>query len=341
MGQISFLSKRLELILNARARLANFIGELCKFKALSDGIVFSCLRKTLDTPHLANMLMVCTIIEVCGKFLQSRKASHKRMLNLIEVMTRLKNTMPYPLYAISIVESTINSLQSCDTGYVKNTVTPTFPSASFIKPLLRSPDFDSEDKTIYGIFRSLNWENELVQMCCIVTFFQEILKIRTIFLKAWKTPFSSIEPFALFVCNISSSHPSFVHSLLNDYCELILTEIEVLFFFSCFEEMRPNTQKLVSTFHVLCVICQIAPTAKGLMSRLVEAVLTIFEFPTTNVFQRGAIASCIYFCLRHFDDLLGGSDINDLVRKRLKDLVSNYYDGFPLPKVRTSIYFAV
>ena len=111
--------------------LANFIGELCKFKAMSDGAVFSCLRKTLDNPHLANMLMVCTIIDVCGRFLLSRKASHKRMLNLIEVIARLKNTMPYPLYAISVIDSTITSLQSHDTVNIQSISDSNFP-LSFI-----------------------------------------------------------------------------------------------------------------------------------------------------------------------------------------------------------------
>ena len=110
---------------------------------------------------------------------------------------------------------------------------------------MRSPEFDSEDKTIYEAFRSLNWENE-----------SEILKVKAAFLKAWKMPFSSIKPLALFACNLLPSHPSFVHSLLNDYCEIILTEIE---------EEHPNTQKLVSTFHVLCVICQVTPSVKELM----------------------------------------------------------------------------
>ena len=127
MGQMSFLSKRPELILNARARLANFVGELCKFGALSDGAVFTCLRRTLDNPHLANMLMVCTIVDVCGRFLLNHKVSHKRMLNLIKVMSRLKNTMPYPIYAVSIIDSTIASLQGHDKEHQKDVMPPTFP----------------------------------------------------------------------------------------------------------------------------------------------------------------------------------------------------------------------
>lgn len=315
LGQISFLSKRLELILSARARLANFVGELCKFEALSDGVVFTCLRKTLDNPHLANMLMVCTIIDVCGRFLLNRKTSHKRMLNLIEVISRLKNTMPYPLYAVSIIESTITSVQSCDTGHISSaTAAPTFPTVSFTKSLLRSPEFDPDDKTIQEVFRSLDWENE-----------SEILKVRAAFLKTWKMPFSSIKPVALFVCNLLSSHPSFVHSLLNDYCEIILTEVE---------KEHPNTQKLVSTFHILCVICQVAPLVKELMPLLMEIVMKIFELPNINTFQRGAIASSIYFCLRHFEGFLEGSSTNNFLRERLTDLISNvythqnYYDTF-------------
>ena len=73
-------------------------------------------------------------------------------------------------------------------------------------------------------------------------------------LKTWKVPFPSIKAFALFVCRLLATHPSFVHSLLDDYCESILTEIE---------KERPNTQKLVSTLHVLSIICQTEPSVKG------------------------------------------------------------------------------
>lgn len=276
----------------------------------------------MDNPHLANMLMVCTIIDVCGRFLLSRKASHKRMLNLIETIARLKNTMPYPLYAISIIESTITSLQSHDTENIQSiTATPAFPSVSFIKSLLRSPEFNSEDKAIYEVFGSLNWENE-----------SEVFKIRAAFLKTWKMPFSSIRPFALFVCNLLPPHPSFVNSLLNDYCELILAEIG---------REHPNTQKLVSTFHILCLICQVAPSVGELMLPLMETVLKIFELPSTSAFQRSAIASSIYFCLRHFDDVFGGSaGAGNPMRERLDDLVSSfcihqgYYDTDHFLKVQ-------
>lgn len=71
--------------LEPRIRNMRYIGELCKFRLISFGTVFTNLKNLLDDFTHHNIDAACALIETAGGFLIRLPETHIRMENMLEV----------------------------------------------------------------------------------------------------------------------------------------------------------------------------------------------------------------------------------------------------------------
>ncbi|GMH39542.1 hypothetical protein BSKO_07440 [Bryopsis sp. KO-2023] len=77
--------------LEPRIRNMRYMGELCKFRLIHFGTVFTYLKQLLDEFTHHNIDAACALIETAGGFLIRLPETQIRMENMLEQMTRLKN----------------------------------------------------------------------------------------------------------------------------------------------------------------------------------------------------------------------------------------------------------
>lgn len=71
--------------LEPRIRNMRYIGELCKFRLIPFGTVFTNLKNLLDDFTHHNIDAACALIETAGGFLIRLPETHIRMENMLEV----------------------------------------------------------------------------------------------------------------------------------------------------------------------------------------------------------------------------------------------------------------
>ena len=75
---------------DARVRDVQILGELCKFKMVSPGIVFACLKSCTDDFIHHNIEVACQLLETCGRYLYKNPETSVRMSNTLDTIMRLK-----------------------------------------------------------------------------------------------------------------------------------------------------------------------------------------------------------------------------------------------------------
>ncbi|XP_047315537.1 regulator of nonsense transcripts UPF2-like isoform X2 [Impatiens glandulifera] len=87
----SLINKKDQMNIETKIRNIRFIGELCKFKIASPGLVFGCLKTCLDDFSHHNIDVACNLLETCRQFLYRSPETSVRMANMLEILMRLKN----------------------------------------------------------------------------------------------------------------------------------------------------------------------------------------------------------------------------------------------------------
>ena len=76
-----------EITMEPRIRNMRYIGELCKFRLMHFGTVFTFLKQLLDDFVHHNIDAACALIETAGSFLIRLPETQIRMENMLEVGT--------------------------------------------------------------------------------------------------------------------------------------------------------------------------------------------------------------------------------------------------------------
>jgi regulator of nonsense transcripts 2 len=85
-GQAKF---KKNLNLDSRMKTARYIGELSKFRVAPPIVALRCLQRCIDDFTGSNVDVACCILEVCGRYLYRMKHTSKRLVALMDTMTRL------------------------------------------------------------------------------------------------------------------------------------------------------------------------------------------------------------------------------------------------------------
>lgn len=80
-------------LLSTRLKNIRYICELTKFRVAPLHIPVRCAKLTLENFHKQNIEVLCALLEGCGRFLLTRRATSSRMASLLEVLVRKKRAL--------------------------------------------------------------------------------------------------------------------------------------------------------------------------------------------------------------------------------------------------------
>lgn len=233
-GQIRFLSKISSPAFNSRIRVSKLAGELCKFSVVTPGSIFASMKTLISSPSSHNIIMLCHILDTCGKFLFNSPESHSRIKNIINFLFKTKNN--FPQHVKYTIENTLlfSIYEVNSVPYRK--IDFFYPEYEFLKSLVRSPqtkNFNVFADQLLKCLSSIDLNNSFT--------FRKSLNVLS---KSWKISFTFI-PYTIAViskyCHINSL---FVTCLID--------QLIFLFFNFSFHE-----QKFQLAASILQCICEL------------------------------------------------------------------------------------
>lgn len=209
LGQFIFLFHRREPILGTRSRICRFIGELTKFRVMPQTSAYSMLKKCivedLTTYHID---MTAIILESCGRFLFHQPESHRRLLNLFEVIQRKRGKG----MDITHVVMLDNAMYICNPPQVMvRTKARKAPRLAYLLHLIRTELNGANAAEVFKRIRRFPWDEAECQ--------DELMRA---FLKVWKIKYSSIPLLASMLGTLRKLYPAFVVDLVDRLLEEIL-----------------------------------------------------------------------------------------------------------------------
>ena len=94
-----------QINLEAKNKVARFIGELVKFNLFPRADALNCLKMLLFDFRHHNIAMACALLECCGRFLFRSPDSHQRTKVYLETMMRKKLAMSIDSRYVTMIEN--------------------------------------------------------------------------------------------------------------------------------------------------------------------------------------------------------------------------------------------
>ncbi|XP_027902301.1 regulator of nonsense transcripts UPF2 [Vigna unguiculata] len=206
------INKKDQMNIETKIRNIRFIGELCKFKIASPGLVFSCLKACLDDFTHHNIDVACNLLETCGRFLYRSPETSIRMANMLEILMRLKNVKNLDPRHSTLVENAYYLCKPPERSARVAKVRP--PLHQYIRKLLFS---DLDKSTIEHVLRQLRklpWnECETYLLKC--------------FMKVYKGKYGQIHLIASLAAGLSRYHDEFAVAIVDEVLEEIRVGLEL------------------------------------------------------------------------------------------------------------------
>lgn len=213
VGQFVFLFHRKEPIMGTRSRICRFIGELTKFRVMSQSTTHAMLKKTiLDDLTGYNIDMTAILLEACGRFLFNQPESHRRLLNLFDVINK-KKTQGMDISQIVLLENAMymsNPPESVPLGKP-----PKPPRLQYILRLLRCDLEPANADFVFKQIRKCPWQDPACQ--------EELMRA---FVKVWRVKYSNIGLLASMVGTFKKLYPAFVVDLVDRVMEELRSCVE-------------------------------------------------------------------------------------------------------------------
>ncbi|XP_022990211.1 regulator of nonsense transcripts UPF2-like [Cucurbita maxima] len=206
------LNKKDQMNIETKIRNIRFIGELCKFKIASAGLVFSCLKACLDDFTHHNIDVACNLLESCGRFLYRSPETAVRMANMLEILMRLKNVKNLDPRHSTLVENAYYLCKPPERSARVSKVRP--PLHQYIRKLLFSDLDKSALENVLRQLRKLPWSE------CE----QYLLKC---FMKVQKGKYGQIHLLASLTSGLSRYHDEFSVAVVDEVLEEIRLGLEV------------------------------------------------------------------------------------------------------------------
>ncbi|CAH8386819.1 unnamed protein product [Eruca vesicaria subsp. sativa] len=204
--------KKDQMNIESKIRNIRFIGELCKFKIVPSGLVFSCLKVCLDDFTHHNIDVACNLLETCGRFLYRSPETTLRMTNMLDILMRLKNVKNLDPRQSTLVENAYYLCKPPERSARISKVRP--PLHQYIRKLLFS-DLDKDSITnVLKQLRKLPWSE------CE----QYILKC---FMKVHKGKYGQIHLIASLTSGLSRHHEEFAVAVVDEVLEEIRVGLEL------------------------------------------------------------------------------------------------------------------
>lgn len=152
--------------MEARIRNMRYMGELCKFRLINFGTVFTYLKQLLDDFTHMNIDAACALIETAGNYLIRLPETQARMENRLEQMNRLKNAKNLDSRHRALIENAYYQCKPPKSG-VRRKQRP--PIHEYIRHLIFSYLNEDNIEEVLKKLRRLPWnENEAFLTHCLL-----------------------------------------------------------------------------------------------------------------------------------------------------------------------------
>ncbi|KAK9096312.1 hypothetical protein Sjap_021809 [Stephania japonica] len=206
------ISKKDQMNIESKIKNIRFIGELCKFKIATPGLVFSCLKACLDDFTHHNIDVACNLLETCGRFLYRSPETTIRMANMLEILMRLKNVKNLDPRHSTLVENAYYLCKPPERSARVSKVRP--PLHQYIRKLLFSDLDKSSIEHVLRQLRKLPWnECEPYLLKC--------------FMKVHKGKYSQVHLIASLTAGLSRYHDEFAVAVVDEVLEEIRLGLEL------------------------------------------------------------------------------------------------------------------
>ncbi|TYG65814.1 hypothetical protein ES288_D06G217100v1 [Gossypium darwinii] len=206
------INKKDQMNIETKIRNIRFIGELCKFKISSPGLVFSCLKTCLDDFTHHNIDVACNLLETCGRFLYRSPETTIRMANMLEILMRLKNVKNLDPRHSTLVENAYYLCKPPERSARISKVRP--PLHQYIRKLLFTDLDKSSIEHVLRQLRKLPWiECESYLLKC--------------FMKVHKGKYGQIHLIASLTAGLSRYHDEFAVAVVDEVLEEIRLGLEL------------------------------------------------------------------------------------------------------------------
>ncbi|XP_044461483.1 regulator of nonsense transcripts UPF2 [Mangifera indica] len=206
------INKKDQMNIETKIRNIRFIGELCKFKIASAGLVFSCLKSCLDDFTHHNIDVACNLLETCGRFLYRSPETTVRMANMLEILMRLKNVKNLDPRHATLVENAYYLCKPPERSARIAKVRP--PLHQYIRKLLFSDLDKSSIEHVLRQLRKLPWSDcESYLLKC--------------FMKVHKGKYGQIHLIASLTTGLSRYHDEFAVAVVDEVLEEIRLGLEL------------------------------------------------------------------------------------------------------------------
>lgn len=240
-GQFFFLLRKTDPIRATRSRICRFIGELTKFRVMTQGKVFECIRRSTENFTGYSVDMLCAILESCGRFLIAQPESHARMNNITEIILRKKQTGHIDQNRVMMIENALYLCKPRVDGDLARIPKKKSPLECYSEWLIRDQLSLENATEIFKRVRKLPFDTEV---------FSE--KFRKLFSKCWKVKVESISALAVLIAGLQGIHPKFVTEVIDDVVEDIFLSLETSY--SSWSCRRIQTIRLLSELYVYSAV---------------------------------------------------------------------------------------
>ena len=212
VGQYVFLFHKPGIpVLGTRGRVCRYIGELTKFGVMPQTTAFAMLKKAvLEDLAGYNIDMVTILLESCGRYLYNQPESHRRLLNLFEVIQKKKGQGMEPAQMVQLENAIYTANPPADRPVMERKLKS--PRLQYLFQLVRNDLTKKNIEYIFGQLRKFPWQDAECK--------RELLRALG---KGWKVRYEAIPLLATIVSSFEGTYPSFVVDLVD----MLLEEIQV------------------------------------------------------------------------------------------------------------------
>lgn len=215
VGQFKFLSKKTDPIRATRARICRFIGELTKFRVMSQGKAYACLKHAIDNFALYNVDMACLLLETCGRFLLFQPESRERMHVIGEIVGRKKVAGGLDQNRVIMVENALFMMSPPEAAAaLQRRERP--PLELFITKVIRQDLAEGNAAAVLHTLRTLPWDDPVTRAV-----------LGRLLTRVWKLRDAAVPAVAVLVAGLARHHPDFTTELIDGLLEEVHFAMEL------------------------------------------------------------------------------------------------------------------
>ena len=208
------LKKKLDIstsTVEPRLRNATFIAELVKFGVYPPGKVFVQMRSLFDDFSRHNIDTACCIVQNCGRYLFKRPDTSERMVNMMNIMIKLKNARNLDNRQSELILACQASMYATDVVIKKKSRRPV---EEYIRTLIYKELNRKNVASICTRLRRIDWTTESAYVQ------------KKIMAAVRKGKHDQLFDLAMVIENLGKYYPSFPVDIIDEVMEEIICGLE-------------------------------------------------------------------------------------------------------------------